>query len=243
VWLFYKSPDGRKSGDPYTSSYNSFHNGCIHAFIFVTHNQLISKDTVKQSFKKLKMVVQGDDNALRHLPISIKIDWKTCMLKMGFKADAIKRDNLLDMEFCSNKVYYTDQGLCFGPKPGKVLSKIGYFVNLPNICRNQLMRGVALGLKPSCNFIPPINAYLDRILELTEGSDSVKQRNDEWKLTGTYANYVPETYLTLINNYSWCPNDQALWEKQLSTWQFGEKIDNDKLDYMMNCDTSGPKIY
>jgi len=154
----------------------------------------------------------------------------------------IKKD-LIDIEFCSNNLYYTSEGLIFGPKPGKVLSKIGYFVQPPNIDEKILMRGVALGLKTTCNFIPPINAYLDRILELTQGVQATADRIDEWKLRGTFAEANTKTYITLINKYGWDFDQQVRWEQQLSTWQFGQPIENVALQYMMDCDTSGHRVY
>jgi len=240
--LKYRSPDGRKSGDPYTSVYNSVLNGLIHFFIFYVEIRQRIRIGIRTIKKLIKMIIQGDDNVLSHIPVNFTIPWKEYMLRFGFDAEANTKD-LLDIEFCSNNLYPTSRGVIFGPKPGKVLSKIGFFVQPPNIDTKQLMRGVALGLKQTCNFIPPINAYLDRILELTEGVDATHIKIDEWKLRGVYADSTPHTYVTLINKYGWDFEQQVLWEKQLSTWKFGQPIQNTAIDYMMDCDTSGPRVY
>jgi hypothetical protein len=240
---YYKSPDGRKSGDPYTSLYNSVLNGLIHFFIFF---ECVKEHEPNKSFrqitKMIKMIVQGDDNVVSHIKLPYVIPWKEKMSQFGFDAEA-QTKVLLDIEFCSNNLYETDKGILFGPKPGKVLSKIGYFVQPPNVPVPQLMRGVALGLKQTCSFIPPIDAYLNRVLQLTQGVEPTDLMLEDWRLKGVTANATPKTYITLINKYGWDFEKQQQWEQQLSSWKFGEPLHNVALNYMMDCDTSGPQLY
>jgi len=84
------------------------------------------------------MVIQGDDNLLCHRYLDHRIEWVDRMRDLGFDSEATYRRDILDAEFCSNLVYKCDKGLVFGPKPGRVISKLGYFINPPNILTQRV---------------------------------------------------------------------------------------------------------
>jgi len=133
----------RKSGDPYTSVFNSIINALMHCFVFHSANGHL---TVEQVKTKMVMVVQGDDNILRHQ--GPRIDWKKPFLDLGFKTDSLYRNSIYDAEFCSGMFVETTTGLTLVPLPGKVLSKFGYFINPPmNLDPRTVLNGVIEGMK------------------------------------------------------------------------------------------------
>jgi len=161
----YKCLGTRKSGDPYTSVFNSIINGVSHLYLYCkwTHH------SVESARRTIRMLLQGDDNCCRHLEKQ-EFPWQQGMASLGFDSEAIYRRHYFQVEFCSNRLYLTKQGYCFGPKPGRVLAKLGYVINPPEgVAPQSMMRGIALGLKRSCNFIPPLSATVEKVINMTEG--------------------------------------------------------------------------
>jgi len=130
---------------------------------------------------KFKMLVQGDDNALSHSP-DLLPDWGR-LLRLGFKCDNIHRNILREVQFCSNMVYSTERGKCFGPKPGRVLAKLCVFIN-PPMFQNpySVIRGVAMGLFSAVQCIEPLKIVVERLLILTRFYTAYHMHDGDWKL-------------------------------------------------------------
>jgi hypothetical protein len=232
----YKRKGMRKSGDPYTSVGNSILNGLIHVFIFCEVNVC----TYAQSREMISMAVQGDDNLLSH--VGPEIDFKQWMLLFGFDSVALYRDNITDAEFCSCVVYHTKQGLVLGPKIGKVMAKVGFFVNPPcHVSQASLVRGTALGMLTSCNHIPPLRAYMHRLLELTDGVIPWFSQAEEWKMKHETYEEVEETWLLLDQRYRWSTDLQKLFEEDLRNAKLGDLMASSCAQYLCEIDTAGPK--
>jgi hypothetical protein len=234
----YSRPGGRKSGDPYTSVGNSIYNGLYHAFIYQDERKV----TFFEMTQQLKMVVQGDDNLLCYPP-GAPIKWKSCMLKLGYKADAIPRASLEDCEFCSSRVYETEAGLTFGPKPGRVLSKIGYIIKPPNVHPMSVLRGVALGLLAIAAFVPPVASYANRCVRITEGYEAWFTRDEEWRMKGTRSNLTDVGLAKFCLRHEWTDEMQARLDDSLERWSPGEILDSPEMDWLCDLDTSGPKQF
>lgn len=164
---FYYEVDGiRASGDPYTAIFNMMINVLVHSYIYCKH-------TGKQAYelkKHVKMVVQGDDLTLRGTTMH-QIPFKKHMLKLGFKADAIKRSSLEETEFCS--CFYISDGVNCGfvPKPGRFIAKLGFSINLPlNISDGAYVRGLALSMSFMFPKDPLIQALSAALMRLYPGS-------------------------------------------------------------------------
>jgi len=196
------------------------------------------------------MLVQGDDNCMRHLE-NVSFPWQEGMKTLGFESEAIYRKHYFEVEFCSNRLYKTKTGqLVFGPKPGRVLAKCGYVINPPaNVSRESMMRGIALGLKRSCNFIPPLSATVDRILELTDGHQAwferkqfsaFQEEKDPLKMTKMHE-YSPEVLLNLNHHYDWDNGKQIMYASQIKNMQLGDSI-RGIADLLLDRDTSGPQV-
>jgi hypothetical protein len=135
----------------------------------------------------------------------------------------------------------------FGPKPGKVLSKLGYIVNPPNVSPERLMRGIALGLQKQVSFIPPLRAVVDRVLQLTEGHKEfvIKQYTghmmDLKHVDVKTENTKSAMMCALYEQYGWDFDYQSKWEQALSKMKLGDSYDFPLVELLFDRDTSGPQ--
>jgi len=239
----YEVPDGRKSGDPFTTLFNSMLNALMH--MFVIHDQL--GWSVRAMETRCAMLVAGDDNALA-INTDKRIDFVAGMLKLGFKSEAIERHSIYDLEFCSCRVYDIGEYKLFGPMPGKVLSKIGVVNNLPlGVTVESVLRGVALGLMGSCYYLPPIRVVVDRILALTEGhrvhiTQETRFKNYEWNMNFVNPAQVDNSKVmcSLLDTYGWTPKKQRFFELAVSTVRLGDMFNNPSYLLLCGRDTAGP---
>lgn len=243
----YWCPGGRKSGDPFTSLYNSMLNAFIHVFIISeTYGWSISQ--IKQ---KVRMLVAGDDNAMA-IDHTEEIDFVGAMYRLGFNSEALYRDNILDVEFCSCRVYRVHGVAVFGPMPGKVLSKLGFINNPPpGVSRESLVRGIVIGLKKLCYYIPPIQHVVDRLLELTRGVEAYTGRETwtkgyEWQMDFTsFDGSVTDriSMLTcLYRTYGYTPLMDYQWSVDCKHMELDDFIDSPVFQMLCDRDTSGPKM-
>jgi len=235
----YKVPGGRKSGDPYTSLFNTILNVLMHLFIISTSLRW----TIDETLANVRMLAQGDDNALVYNS-TIRIDFNAQMLLFGFKSEAKYRDTLYDLEFCSCRYYETHGLAVFAPMPGKVLSKLMYFIDPPAVSSAALIRGVALGLYPSCGFIEPIKLYLDKYLKETRGVTPIFVKQEEWKLKYPNLNLEPDDQIAVSLHliYMWSSWSKEAFEKELS-YPYPRVIDEATFDFLFDTDTAGPNYY
>lgn len=243
----YKVDGTRKSGDPYTSLMNSIINGLSHLHLYCKW----TNKSVSAARFTIKMLLQGDDNCLVHKE-DVQFPWQQGMAGLGFDSEAIYRATFEEIEFCSNRLYYTNAGLCFGPKPGKVLAKLGYIINPPvGVSREGLIRGVALGLQKSCNFIPPLKAVVDRLLVLTKDHKAetrwLRGRNQYWlkEITVGHTQVLettPEIMSSLNSQYDWDYRKQRVFEHQLSEMNLGDKMSHPYFRLLFDRDTSAPQV-
>jgi hypothetical protein len=230
----------RKSGDPYTSLMNSVINGISHLYIYCKVNEFSVTNVIKN--RKIIMMVQGDDNIMRH--DGPELDWQSHMAGLGFDSEAIYRPDLYTAEFCSNRFYEIERGLIMGPKPGKVLAKFGYICNAPpGVSRESMMRGVALGLQKNCNFIPPLRAVINRVLEITEGHNAFYERKFLEHTVKVKQFYEPtvEVMVNLNEQYDWDFSKQEVFERSVSTLALGDKLACHLAELLFDRDTSGPQ--
>jgi hypothetical protein len=236
----YKCRGTRKSGDPYTSSGNSLINGFAHLFLVHKHTNL-SCATI---LSRIRMLVQGNDNALV-LPKHWRVNFKSGMLKLGFKAEALWRTDYDELEFCSNRMYKTSTGWVFGPKPGRVIAKFGYLVNPPPaVSRESMLKGICLGLYMSCHFIAPLKCLLDHTLRLCGDAEPYfERRTEEHRIkVDSFHEATVETPMTAYIAYGWTPSNQKEWELQVSKLRFGDPLPG-IAELLMDADVTAPQIY
>jgi len=189
------------------------------------------------------MLLQGDDNAMRHLE-QVEFPWKEGMAGLGFDSEAIYRQSFEELEFCSARLYLTTSGYVFGPKPGKVLAKLGYIINPPiDVTRESMLKGVALGLQKSCNHIPPLKSVITRILQLTQKHEAYydKKRVEHQMVHAQVYETTEEIQLSLEDQYHWSVTMQSEFEASLQGMKFGDKYSSAYTQLLFDRDTSGPQ--
>jgi len=218
----YKCEGTRKSGDPYTSVMNSVINGISHVYLYC----LWTGKTVEylKRTKEFRMLMQGDDNLLRH-PEYTMFPWAEGMASLGFESEAIYRARRQNVEFCSSRLYETTGGLTFGPKPGRVLSKLGYVINPPKgVSSKSVVRGIALGLKKTSYFLPPVQVVVDRLLQLTEGHVAWYERKqfEAFHPSVDECFQTVDVMLNLNLNYDWDYGLQKKFSVKVEKMELGD---------------------
>jgi hypothetical protein len=208
----YRMPGTRKSGDPYTSLYNSVLNALMHVWAIARHNGW----SYQQCEASIVMFVQGDDNAM-----SVKglmPDMEQVMLSLGFNSKFMLRRSYQQLEFCSMRIYQVKEGFTFGPKPGRIFAKTGYYINPPaNVSRASLVKGTMMGLMSSCYHIPPVLAWINRSIKLCGDAKPYYERFQDWKTRGVSCTTCPATWDDLAQSYSWNKVLQNYLEKHLES--------------------------
>lgn len=243
----YWVPGARKSGDPFTSLYNTLLNIFMHAFILHKHYGW-DLETIKQ---RTRMVAAGDDNLMT---INAQaVDFVSYMKKLGFNSEAIVRHSLADAEFCSCRLFFLQGKWVFAPMAGKVLSKFGFLNNPPkNVSRESMLKGIATGLLRACSFIPPIRAVIARVFELTANHKEyqgklTRFKTDFWNmhfdLTAFDQHFDPDMYASLYLTYGWTYEMQINFESELSQVQLDDVIPkNSFVNILFDRDTAGPHV-
>jgi len=238
-WI-YSCMGTRKSGDPYTSCFNSLFNAMLHLFVF--HLQTgIPPEHLKDH---IRMMVMGDDNLMRHS--GPRVQFYDDFIQLGFVTESNYRDDISEVEFCSAIPVPSRQGLVFVPKPGKLMAKFGYFINPPNIEPNTLFYGVCRGFD-NLRFIPWYRELVDTTLQaLFEKGLNMKQlqlvkvklRDWEGKMNFSHADWCPDTDAVLQKRY--CMGDylynrvtQLIRERQMN---------HNIMHAVYDRETDGPKM-
>lgn len=141
---------GRKSGDPWTSSFNGLINIAIVKWVF--------------NDPQLVVIVKGDDSLigsyreLEHEYIVEKYSW------LGMKAE-VALPTPTTATYCSGRFWMTDEGYRWGVSPFRVLSKFGLNLNNhPEKTHKRLLLGTAISMAPIARHVPLIGPFLDKLM-------------------------------------------------------------------------------
>jgi hypothetical protein len=158
----------RKSGDNDTTSGNSKNT----AFAFGSFFQMF-----KGYLYHLRLMVIGDDMfaAINHGFI-VK-HFRTCsnlilrltahMVTLGFKVKIEITGNLLRAEYISCKFFrQCNDTVLIGKKPGRVLSKMGWFLNKSRKVEQwiEVFKGTLISYLPTVNHVPFLRVYVEECL-------------------------------------------------------------------------------
>jgi len=209
----------RKSGDPYTSVFNSVLNACMHLYIFCR----VHKMSVDDAMQVIKMAVQGDDNIGCHR--GPPVDWAKYMSQLGFETKPMYHSDPTTATFCSCRLVPVGDTYVFAPKVGRLLAKNAYYVNPPHAySAEQLVRGTSISLYEACRVLPPVRAVLDRILELTKGIQTKWRANEPWKMKFDGHEPTAETWEFLWKCYGWDQHNQQRLEEELASKKLGDEL-------------------
>jgi hypothetical protein len=229
----YKVPGTRKSGDPYTSVFNSMLNALMHVFVFCVR----TNTPVDQVHEHMRMLVQGDDNLLRHT--GPRIEWKRMFVNLGFTTVSIYRQFLHEAEFCSSLLVSCSEGHVFIPKPGKLLAKFGYFVNPPlHEHPHALLRGVILGFS-HLRVLDVFDSYFQNVeASLIKIAPAYMRGFEEHKLRQVPFEPGEATAYELMERYLF---DHHIWKHLTESMKEG-KPHHPYVQALFDRDTDGPKF-
>jgi len=169
----YKCNWGRRSGDLWTSTFNTLLNILVTDFVWA---DLLVEGTYN-----------GDDN---WVVVEKQANYEENIVtyqELGLKMVGVRRECWRDLIFCSGKFYMTkDHGPKWGLLPFRQLSKFG--INFGRHSRRKfkgLLYGNAMSMLPIAGHIPIFGTFLRRIVLTAEarGVEMIKQERHEWQIT------------------------------------------------------------
>lgn len=191
-WFKFKLEGIRKTGDNDTSTGNSRITAFVIGGFFV-------KYCYYELYPKLiRMIVQGDDSFVALSEYAVKRIFGTAkaMLKLlkihvkkcGFALKVMVTSKLMEAEFLSCKfLQCMDGSKIIGKKPGRVLCKIGHFLN--NATRNrekwlEILKGTLISAIPTGINVPFLRTYIKIVLGYLQDVKMKKVWEDQYKLSG-----------------------------------------------------------
>jgi hypothetical protein len=186
----------RMSGDHDTSSGNSENTGSTLLDFFVTRGYIVLKSlesyeksgpnyklynvkTVKDTW--VRIIVLGDDNfsvihkdKLKEIHGSLKAfeeDLTEYMTKLGFVIKILVTEKLAATEFLSSKFYRVGNEVAIGKKPGRVITRMGWFLQKQTIRTYkqwmEVLNATMVSLLPTSNHVPFLRLYVQKVYNWT----------------------------------------------------------------------------
>jgi hypothetical protein len=149
---------GRRSGDLWTSSFNSLLNVLLTMYVYRL-----------QWSSDFMMLVLGDDNLIG-LNKDIEVEYvQSVYQRLGMKMEVIERARLSESTFCSGRFWKVNNTHVWGNLPFRTLAKFGInHNNHPEKLFPRLLYGGAKGLLASGGHVPILQAYLRAIVMSAE---------------------------------------------------------------------------
>jgi hypothetical protein len=123
-------------------------------------------------------------------------------LEAGFRVEHCLLSSMYDAEYCSGRFYPTADGLCFGPKIGRILSKTFYSKNdYSDSTGQRWLLAVAQGLERDCSFIPVLRRLMTKVIELTAHRKPLELPYEEKIHAEKHHEASPDTYAMLEHLY------------------------------------------
>jgi hypothetical protein len=234
----YKCKGTRKSGDPYTTLFNSILNGLLHLYCISNGGQV----PLPMVLPRFRMLVVGDDNLTSH-DYCVEPDWWLMRL-LGFDTKDKYCDTYSDAEFCSNVPVETQSGWVFTPKLGRVLNKFGVFLNPPVRIRWQcLLRGVVLGLQQPMGHLEPMQILIQRVLQITASYDAFTVKDGDWKMSYRSRSPIVHGSLHLINRYHFCHSMLLVYKKYILSLGLSSRLTSELFQILYDRETAGPQEF
>lgn len=172
--ISYTKDGTRDSGVPHTGTGNSRWDGAGH-YVGLMHDAFFKHEDhkyVQNRSSTARMFVCGDDNLLTGDTGLVQLDPTTFLRQLGLSCKRVVRETVEDTIFLNRRFWpvVIDGQLVhvLGPRPGRVLSKIGWDVTMvPDRKRHARLRAVALSMQFECSFVPILHCLIAKILELT----------------------------------------------------------------------------
>jgi len=202
----YNSDGTVRSGDPDTSSGNSFINILIHVYMLL-----------ELGCEEADIWALGDDNLIIAKSFYVNADMVTEVLKTtGIVPVVNVSHNINEMEFCSARFYPTSKGLRMGPKIGRFLARMGWSIQnitlapkkkSPEAYHTMVYKATLEALQKYVSHVPFVRVYV---------SVTLKQLED------TYVSAEVRKTVDLQTQFTWTGDVQA--EATADTWAMVEEI-------------------
>jgi hypothetical protein len=222
----------RNSGDPWTTLFNTTLNAFLMMYVYCRLHECDPRDA------RVKFFAGGDDAALFYQ--GPRIGFSTELARLGHPATVKHVEHLHEVEFLSCRLTHTSTGWNFIPMVGKTIGKLGYSVRATTPHKaKQIARGAAQSLYAASSGCPPLRAYLDAVLRVTEGASPTTPQDEPWKMTSQHTGEpTAETWAHLGDIYGWSESLQDTLVARLATVkEAGSVIDSPALEVLIDRDT------
>jgi len=234
---YFYAVDGMvKSGDCDTSCGNSWVNGVTHDFIYCTERGITPLES------DLMLLVQGDDDVGSHT--GAEIPWAKRFAELGFVSKPVYRSRWEDVEYCSETCTPALEWT-FTPKIGRLIPKISYSLKIPKNRpqdRAAYARASALSMRGPCRPNVIASAYIERVLQLTQGAATVRPPRDYTFKPSAGQDPTDESTHAVLERYLWDLGDLAAYERELaSVHVLGTRSELPMCALLCDRDTDGPQ--
>ncbi len=201
-----KARHGRRSGDPWTSSFNGLINAMIVKWIF------------GDDADSLLICVKGDDN---FVGVNSRMTVEEIVAKyasIGMTVE-IKEVSLYTLGYCSGKFWPTSEGPKWGVCPFRVLAKLGINLNgHPVKVHKRLLLGTVISLLPIAGHVPLVGALFRNLVEQRTVKPLFIDDGFKYKNSSCTVHQVhPDSYCWLANYSGATVEELLLLEKTLSS--------------------------
>jgi hypothetical protein len=154
-----KMGHGRRSGDLWTSCFNSLINIALVTYCYDL-----------KPYDNFAVMVMGDDNVVAFDKLISVADVQENYTKLDLKCEVVNRENIDDLTYCSGRFWDLGNGMYkWGNLPFKVFSKLGMNHGkhpLGNLKR--LLNGTCLGMLCSAGHVPILGSFLRALADTAE---------------------------------------------------------------------------
>jgi hypothetical protein len=159
---------GRRSGDLWTSAFNSLLNVLITTFCYDVEAE-----------DEFAMMVLGDDNVFAtclDVDLSkVELNYKS----LGMKCTIVPRESMAEASYCSGRFWIVDDGYKWGNLPLRTLTKFGFnYGKHHKKHHKKLLNGIAKGMLPTARHVPILGAFLQAISDSCDEKDIGRMKPD-----------------------------------------------------------------
>lgn len=154
------------------------------------------------------------------------------MLQLGFECDYASSENPWDAEFCQMLPYPTAGGTVWGPKIGRVLTRLPW----QTTAARDDPRGVAIGMLTSCHHVPFLKQYLERVIALAEPLKIKAVLYEHRAVASRRFDASPETWAFLQHHYQLDVSALVCFEAHISRLEFGMSLTWDPIHRLVAID-------
>lgn len=214
----YRCSWGRRSGDMWTSTFNTMLNIVITNFVWGP--------------RLIMGTYNGDDNWF--VVSECKGGEMQSYENVGLKMELVERFNWRELEFCSGKFYWTERGAKWGLKPFRQLCKFG--INFGRHSKRKfkgLLYGNALSMLPIAGHVPIFGIFLRSIVSSarSRGVQAIELPPEEWMITDSVIDDIhPEEELEFKLRYGFNDSEYdslKLWAENVSIEDFPMLLQDD----------------